>query len=581
MFVHIRDISHNTPSSVNSIPLQKGLLSRVDFFLDKDFPGRVWLFMSRLNVKYFFLFIVFVVVAALSALFAQLYSNQLPIGLVASVGYIFTVIIAVTIAWLLTQKLFSHLPSNSTLETVSAEELFTYTHDPVTNLPIAQQATKVFESAMKSGTGQRYAAIVFNPINFQKVNSLLGYHNSDLLLLQLAYCLQKKIADNSNLLSFGSSPEPVRIARLQSLQFLVVYNLSETRFDDKSILDELCQQLGDAVPDAMSFKSFSLSFELAFGLAISGENGNSVDELIAHAGDALLNGINAQQTVNYFDNSTILYTQSQLARIELFRQDLHDEKLFCYLKPQVNVNNHHIVGFQLKVHWYENTESKPLELYDFTELAMHSGELYSLTKFMLKQAFTTLETLHRIGVYQRISVTLADESLFEVDLVDFIEAELQKLQIAGKYLMIELNEQVMLSSSQRVKNIIDQLKSLDINISIANFSGSYESLRYVRKIAIQQLKVNCQQLTNDSSNRVDKAITNALVTLTRSMKIPLVGTHIDRSDASQAFIAMGGELIQGDIIHTGVVPDEVEIWLEKWYLQHPESIPPEAKPSIY
>ena len=200
---------------------------------------------------------------------------------------------------------------------------------------------------------------------------------------------------------------------------------------------------------------------------------------------------------------------------------------------------------------------------------------------MLKMAFSTLSTLHRIGVYQRISVTLSSESLFEVELVDYIEKLLQKHEISGKYLMIELSENVMLSASNRVKVIIDQLKSLDINISITNFSGSYESLRYVRKVAIHQLKINCQQLTNDSSNRVDKAITNALVTLTRSMKIPLVGTDIDKYEASKAYASMGGELIQGDIIHPGVVPDEIEIWLEKWYLQYPESIPPEVKPPIY
>jgi EAL domain-containing protein (putative c-di-GMP-specific phosphodiesterase class I)/GGDEF domain-containing protein len=537
--------------------------------------------MGRLNAKYFFLFVVFVVIAALSSLFAQLYSKQLPIGLVASAGYVLAVILAVTMAWFLTQKLFSNPSNDSGNRIIGTEELFAYPHDLVTNLPTAQQAIKVFESALKSGTGQRFAVVVFKPVNFPQVNSLLGYHNADLLLLQLAYCLQRKIVNNSKLLSFGFNPEPVRIARLQSLQFLVVYNLTQATFDDKSILGELCQQLGDGVPDAMSFKSFSLNFELAFGLAISGENGNSIEELMAHAGDALLNGIKTQQTINYFDNSTILYTQSQLARIESFRRDIHDEKLLCYLKPQVNIKNHKIVGFHLKIHWHENAESKALELSDFSELALHSGELYGLTKYMFKKAFTTLETLHRIGVYQRISVTLANESLFEVDLVDFIGKELEKHKILGKYLMIELSEQVMLDASQRVKNIIDQLKSLDINISIANFSGSYESLRYVRKMAIHQLKVNCQQLTNDSHNRVDKAITNALVTLTRSMKIPLVGTDIDRHDASQAYIAMGGELIQGDIIHTGVVPEEIEMWLERWYLQHPESIPPEAKPSVY
>ena len=537
--------------------------------------------MSRFNAKYFFLFTIFIVIVALSALFAQLYSEQLPIGLIATASYVIAIIIAITLAWLLTQKLFATENSTAGKETISAEELFTYTHDPVTNLPTAQQALKAFESAIKSSTGQRYAAVVFKPINFQQVNSLLGYHNSDILLLQLAYCLQQKIVNNKKLLTFGASPEPVRIARLQSLQFLVVYDLTDSRFDDQSMLNELCQQLGKAVPDAMSFKSYSLNFELAFGIAISGEHGNTVEEVIAHAGDALLNGLKSQQVISYFDNSSILYTQSQLARMEAFRQDIHDEKLHCYLKPQVNIKNYNIVGFQLKVHWYEKSARKPLELSEFSELAEQSGELYCLTRYMFEQAFTTLETLHRIGVYQRISVSLASENLFEVDLVDFIEEKLQQHGIAGKYLMIELNEQVMLNASLRVKSIIDQLKSLDISISIANFSGSYESLRYVRKMAIHQLKVNCQQLSNDSSNRVDKAITNALVTLTRSMKIPLIGTNIDRHDASQAYIAMGGELIQGDIIHSGVVPDEIEIWLEKWYLQHPGSIPPEARPSIY
>ncbi|WP_057832965.1 EAL domain-containing protein [Colwellia sp. TT2012] len=537
--------------------------------------------MSRFNAKYFFLFIVFIAVVALSALFSQLYREQLPMGLMAITGYIVAIIIAITLAWLLTQKLFSSDTSNTSNETISVEELFSYTHDPATNLPTAQQALKIFTSAIKASVGQRYAAVVFQPINFQQVNSLLGYHNSDVLLLQLAYCLRQKIVNNKKLLNFSHNLEPVRIARLQSLQFLVVYNLTDSRFDDKSMLNELCQQLGDAVPDALSFKSFSLNFELAFGLAISGELGNSVEEVIAHAGDALLNGLQSQQVISYFDNSSVLYTQSQLARMESLRQDIEDEKLFCYLKPQVNINNYHIVGFQLNVHWYEQSNHKPLELSDFSTLAEQSGELYRLTKYMFEQAFTTLDTLHRIGVYQCISVSLVSENLFEVDLVDFIEEKLQQHGIAGKYLMIELNEQVMLNASQRVKNIIDQLKSLEIKISITNFSGSYESLRYVRKMAIHQLKVDCQQLSNDSSNRVDKAITNALVTLTRSMKIPLIGTNIDRHDASKAYIAMGGELIQGDIIHPGVVPEEIELWLENWYLQHPESIPPKAKPSIY
>jgi EAL domain-containing protein (putative c-di-GMP-specific phosphodiesterase class I)/GGDEF domain-containing protein len=537
--------------------------------------------MSRFNAKYTFLFILIIVIVAIASLCAHFYKDLLLADSAATISFIGCIVVLTSLAFLITQRVFSPSSLDKDSEIITNEELFSYTHDPATNLPTAQQASRTFESAIKSASGKRFAAVVFKPINFQQVNSLLGYHNSDLLLLQLAYCLQKKIESNHHLLSFGQSPQSVRIARLQSLHFLVIYDLTESRFDDNIMLDELCQQLGDAVPDAMSFKSFSLNFELAFGVAISGENGDTFDEVVAHAGDALLNGLKSQQLISYFDNNSILYTQSQLARMELFRKDIHDKKLFCYLKPQVNINNYNIIGFQLNVHWYERDNNKPLELSEFADLAEHSGELYCLTKQMIDQAFSTLETLHRIGVYQRISISLVRESIFEVDLVDYIDQQLKKYRIAGKYLMVELNEQIMLNASKRVKSIIDQLKSLDINIAITDFSGSYESLRYVRKVAIHQLKVDCRELTNDNRNRVDKAIINALVTLTSSMKIPLVGTNIDRHDASTAYTSMGGELIQGDIIHPGVVPDEIEIWLEKWYLQHPASVPPEARPSIY
>ncbi len=297
---------------------------------------------------------------------------------------------------------------------------FNYTHDLTTNLPTAQHALKQFEQVLKTEQHSRMAVIVFKPINFRQVNTVLGHHNSDILLLQLAYCLQKKVADNPSLLSFDANPEPVRLARLQGLDFLVVFDLSTSKHEAKQVIDDLCQQLANAVPDAMSFKSFSLNFELAFGVAISGEHDNSVGEIVSHATDALLKAESKEQTIQYFDHSAVLYTEQQLALMEQLRQDIIAEDLCWYLQPQVNVEDNSLAGFELKVHWYNN-DKKPLELLDFIELAEHSGEVYCLTKQMFTQAFEALFTLHNMGVYQRVSVSLSSKNLLEPDLVDFIE----------------------------------------------------------------------------------------------------------------------------------------------------------------
>lgn len=474
--------------------------------------------------------------------------------------------------WKLILKLIVRDIESLSVQATPSQVSLNYPHDVATNLPIAQQALKQFDQALKATKNSQLAAIVFKPVNFQQVNTILGRHNSDILLLQLALCLKNSIEKNPNLLNFDHGSKTVKLARLNGLDFLVVFDLSNTKHEAKSVIDNLCHQLAKAVPDAMSFKSFSLNFELAFGVAISGEHGNNVDEIVSHATDALLKGVDNDQSIQYFDNSSILYTEQQLRLMERLRQDILSEDLRWYLQPQVNINDNSIVGFELKVNWYVS-EEKPLELVDFIDLAEYSGEVYRLTKQMFKQAFKTLFSLHKLGVYQRVSVNLSSKSLLEVDLVDYIEQQMKNYNIAGKYLMIELNEQVMLCACQRAKKTIDQLKSLDISIAIDNFSGSYESLRYLRKMAIHQVKINCQELGNSDDNRADKAIINALITLTRSMKIPLIGTNIDKHKTANRYIAMGGNLVQGDIINRGVVLDELEIWLKRWFSQHPEAKP--------
>jgi EAL domain-containing protein (putative c-di-GMP-specific phosphodiesterase class I)/GGDEF domain-containing protein len=474
------------------------------------------------------------------------------------------------IIWKFLKKLLGGKIESPPCQNTTSEELSSYPYDLATNLPVAQHALKRFDQALKATKNIQLVAVVFKPINFQQVNTILGHHNSDILLLQLAFCLQQSTKENPHLLNFENDSKVVKLARLHGLDFLAVFDLSDTKHDTKSVIDNLCRQLSKAIPDAMSYKSFSFNFELAFGVAVSGEHGNNANEIVSYATDALLKGVKNSQSIQYFDHSSILYTEQQLHLMECLRQDILSEDFRWYLQPQINIDDNSIIGFELKVHWYVN-EDKVLELIDFIDLAEHSGEVYRLTKQMFEQAFKSLSSMHKLGVYQKISVNLSSKNLLEPDLVDFIERQMQHYNIAGKYLMIELSEQVMISACQRAKDTIDHFKSLGITISIDNFSGSYESLRYLRKMAIHQVRINCIELERGADNRADKAIINALITLARSMNLPIVATNINKHETLNSYKAMGGNLVQGDFINKGVVPDEIEIWLKRWFAQHPES----------
>jgi predicted signal transduction protein with EAL and GGDEF domain len=446
--------------------------------------------------------------------------------------------------------------------------------DPATNLPCYQQALEQLDCIVKQQSKSQFVAIVFKPVNFQAVNTVLGHHNSDILLLQLAYCLQKKVVENNLLVNFSDTQSPIKIARLQGLHFLVVLDLSADNYPDNTKVEQLCRELTAAVPSAMSFKSFSLNFELAFGVAYIGQYSHNLSEVISFAEDALLVSEQTQQLISYFDHNSTLYTDQQLQRMERLKQDVANEKLHWYMQPQVALANRKVLGFQMEVHWYHDGVT-PWKLDQFVDIAEHSGDIYRLTQQMIVEACKTIIQLKKIGFKKPVTISLVSKELLEPALIDYIVLQAKKYNVETKYLIVEFKEALILSASQRVKAIIDQLKSLDIKVAIGDFSGSYESLRYLRKLSIYQIKINCD-LLNDSHNSIesvgsDKAIINALINLTRAMQLPLVGTSINNSHVEQVFIAMGGEHAQGRHLSRGVVFDEIEIWIKRWLEQYPES----------
>jgi EAL domain-containing protein (putative c-di-GMP-specific phosphodiesterase class I) len=355
---------------------------------------------------------------------------------------------------------------------------------------------------------------------------------------------------------------------------LVILDLSDNHHPEQSVINDLCKKLASAVPEALSFKSFSLNFELAFGVSITNEHSENVGRLIAHAEDALLLAQNKKQMINYFDSSHLLYTDKQLAKMESLKSCIINEQLEWYVQPQINLRSKRVIGFSLSANWQPDlNNTAKLTLSKFISTAELSGDIYLLARQMITQAFKLLFTLHQSGNYQHVSVNLSSKHLLEPDLINFIESQKERYNIPTKYLVIELSEELIFSENIDVKNFTDQLKALDIGISIANFSGSYDALRFLRKALVSRIKISCQPLIDHAEMATDKAIINALINLASTMKIPLIGTDIDNKFIEQSFSAMGGELAQGKVITASIFPEKVMTWLTSWYKQYPEANP--------
>jgi len=492
--------------------------------------------------------------------------GQVSIKLLVGIS-VFTYIVAIANGcWHLVSTLSIKANQHNAVPKLPSEPV---SYDPATNLPNYQYALAFFQQSVKINADAQYAVIVFKPTNFQQVNGVLGHHNSDILLLQLAYCLQKSIEKRTDLLNFSEVEPPVRLARLQGLHFLVVMDMSQNKHSNKIIIEQLCNELMLAVPGPMSFKSFSSFFKLAFGVAFVGKSSHNVSEVIACAEDALLQADTQHKSINFFNQELAIFNQQQLQKMEQLKDAIQQQTLQWHLQPQVKLTNKRIKGFELQVSW-QLQDDETLNLSAMMAIAQHSGDAYALSRQMVSQAFKALIELEQLNIQVPVAIKLAGESLLEPDLVDYIEQQSVDYNIDCRLLLVEVQEAILLMASPQAKASIDQLKSLGVQIFIDEFSGSYQALRYIRRLAINGIKIDCGTLDMAVAGTSDKAIINALITLTRKMDLPIIGTNINTLAIEEIFLTMGGEYAQGQQYGAGVSPEALPRWLAAWQQQYPE-----------
>ena len=518
---------------------------------------------KRDNFRFSFLWLLIIGLTVIIFVLPAWQYSQMTTVILASITYVFAMI---NFSWLITFNIRDLIKDETTLEVApQLTELQNLAKDAVTDLP---SQSKVISTLRKLPQQENtdYAIVVFKPINFNKMNTTLGHQNTDLLLLQLAYSLKKQTENNNTLINFDSEKSPVRIARLPSLQFLVILKVTDIQHETKLYIDELIQQLSASVPKAMSFKSISLNFELTFGVNLYQQNNININEEISFACDALMSAEQQQNKLVIYNHQKNHFSEENLLEMGKLHKAIEDNVLQWQLQPQINIHTKAVTALSLSAFWHK--EKQKLSLREFIDTAENSGEIFVLIKQMIKQACQLASKLSAQNIKVPISLDFASHLVIDDTVIQFISQQLVENKVNPKYLLIEVPEPVFLQEKDRSQRLIDQLKNLQIGIVIDNFSGNYDILKYLRKLSLSQVKIDCGLLSLQEERQSEKAIINALVNLTQIMHIPTVGTNINNAGSKEVFNDIGGSLAQGNIISPMININDIIPWLRDWLEQY-------------
>jgi diguanylate cyclase (GGDEF)-like protein/PAS domain S-box-containing protein len=428
-------------------------------------------------------------------------------------------------------------------------------YDSLTQLPNRRLLLDRLQHALATSirSGRRGALLFIDLDNFKTLNDTLGHNKGDLLLQQVAQRLVTCVREADT------------VARLGDDEFVVILeNMSdqpreaaaEAEITGKNILDTLSQSYQLDGCECHSTQSI--------GITLFGGLQQSMDELMKQADLAMVRAkASGRNGLLFFDPEMQAMVTARAALEADFRRAMHKNQILLHYQPQIDRNGG-MTGAEALVRWHHPDRGMVLPG-DFVPLAEEIGLILPIGLWVLQTACTQLakwsaraETAHLI-----MSVNVSARQLLHPDFVDQVLAALDESGANPGQLKLELTESLLVDNVEDTIIKMTALKAKGISFSLDDFGTGYSSLSYLKRLPLDQLKIDQSFVRDILSDPNDAAIARTIVTLAQSLGLSVIAEGVETEPQRDLLSRYGCHNYQGYLFSRPLSADQLDAFVVK------------------
>ncbi|HEX9171515.1 MAG TPA: EAL domain-containing protein [Telluria sp.] len=423
-------------------------------------------------------------------------------------------------------------------------------HDALTGLPNrVLMLDRLKHAVAGSAHGQRSGALLLIDLdNFKAVNDTLGHDRGDLLLQRAASRLQVCVDDGDT------------VARLGGDEFVVILeNLSpdpdqaalRTEAVAADILSAMTQPF--LLDDGESFISCSI------GAALFSRQASAPGDLLKHADMAMYRAKAAgRNTLRFFDPDM---QTSVLARSALeadLRHAVRNKQFDLHFQPQVDEDGS-ISGAEALLRWQHPTRGYVSPAI-FVPLAEESGVIVALGEWVLDTACAQMAQWARQAATADLcmSVNVSARQLQHPGFVKGVTAALQRAQADPHKLKIELTESLLVENVETTITKMTALRQLGVRFSLDDFGTGYSSLAYLKRLPLDQLKIDQSFVRDILTDPNDAAIARTVLALGKNLGLSVIAEGVETEQQRQLLAECGCSAYQGYLFSPAISASEFD-----------------------
>jgi EAL domain-containing protein (putative c-di-GMP-specific phosphodiesterase class I) len=219
------------------------------------------------------------------------------------------------------------------------------------------------------------------------------------------------------------------------------------------------------------------------------------------------------------------------------------DQLFLLYQPQVDLDNHQIVGVEALIRW-KHPELGIVSPAQFIPIAEESGLIVEVGDWVLREAVRQGAQWQRMGLNLRVAVNLSARQFRQTDLPAQVKAVLDATQLSPHLLELEITETSLMDDVDQATAHLEALSELGVQIALDDFGTGYSSLSYVQRFVLHRLKID-QSFVRDLGVSGAIAIVNTIIDLARNLGLKVIAEGVETPEQLECLISMKCHEYQG------------------------------------
>ncbi|MBK5970018.1 MULTISPECIES: bifunctional diguanylate cyclase/phosphodiesterase [Thiorhodovibrio] len=424
-------------------------------------------------------------------------------------------------------------------------------YDPLTELPNRRLLfDRLGHALMTSHRSRQYGALMMLDLDrFKAINDTLGHDVGDRLLIEAAQRMAASLREGDTISRLGGDEYVVLLEDLGTDEQAAA-NMTEMAAEKVRVALNAPYALTSAKPAYYCTPSIGLT--LFYGHDIS------IEVLLKQADVALYQAKDAgRNTARFFNPAMQKTIESRMALETALRQALLKGELQLYYQPQFDQNGC-CFGAEALLRWHRPDHGlvSPLE---FIPLAEETGLILPIGQWVMDTACAQIKAWESDEHTRRLSmaVNVSARQFHQPDFVAQTQASLEVSGASPRRLKLELTESVVLENAEEVVSRMEQLKALGVSFSMDDFGTGYSSLSYLKRLPLDQLKIDKSFVRDIATDPSDAAIVRAILAMSQSLGLEVIAEGVETEEQRMFLRDNGCHVFQGYLLGR---PKPIDEW---------------------